>query len=432
MIKEKNKLKNKNNDIKVEIIPSSEYALKDGETHLYVQFKLEAIEKIITSTERVALNLGVVLDRSGSMGGNKIDKAKKAVEFIIENMSKTDVFSLVIYDDIIETLIPASQLTDKTTIMNKVKRITARNMTDLHGGMMEGVKQVTNNKKLEFRNVCLLLSDGLANVGVTSKIKVAQAAKGAHENEGVTISTFGIGDDFDEDMLVGIADAASGEFYYIKTADDIPAFIEQEFQGLLETIASNIQVKLNLAEGVRLQRILGMPLDEQQSKTLKLGDLRTGNDRMIILDLLVPANKSDSKEDIVNFELSWIPTHSDLPQILQTHSCPVSYTSNEELIASENQQVLDNVAILETALIREKAIQLADQGRFKDAQDIMGTQQTVLRGRMSLEGASEKLESIVAENEDLLSQALTEREYTKASRKLASSMTYNLRKQRKK
>ena len=406
--------------------------MKDGETHLYVQLKLEAIEEIVTSTERSALNLGVVLDRSGSMGGNKIEKAKKAVEFIIENMSKTDVFSLVIYDDVIETLIPASQLTDKTAILNKLKQITARNMTDLHGGMMEGVKQVTRSKNLEFRNVCLLLSDGLANVGVTSKLKVAQAAKSAYDNEGVTISTFGIGDDFDEDMLVGIADAASGESYYIQTADDIPTFIEKEFQGLLETIASSIQVKLNLAKGVKLQRILGMPLDEQQSDILKLGDLRTGNERMIILDLLVPANQSDTKNNIVSFELSWIPTQIDLPQILQTHSCSVTYTSNEDFIALENQEVLDNVAILETALIREKAIQLADLGKFKEAQKIIGTQQTVLRGRMALEGASEELESIVAENEDLLSQALTEKEYTKASRKMASYMAYDLRKQRKK
>ncbi|MHA2109387.1 MAG: hypothetical protein ACW99R_16905, partial [Candidatus Hodarchaeales archaeon] len=82
--------------VKIGVSPSSEYALESGETHLYAQLELEALEEIIETKERVQLNLSVVLDRSGSMGGSKIDKAKKAVEFIVENLSKSDIFSLVI------------------------------------------------------------------------------------------------------------------------------------------------------------------------------------------------------------------------------------------------------------------------------------------------------------------------------------------------
>ncbi len=165
-----------NNGIKIDITPSSEYALTKGETHLYVQLKLQALEEVLTTDERVPLNLGVVLDRSGSMGGSKIEKAKKAVEYIVENLTKTDIFSLVIYDDKIDTLIPANRLSEKATALNKIRNITARNMTDLHGGMMEGVKQIIRNKEAEYRNVEFLLSDGLANKGITSKSKIASSA----------------------------------------------------------------------------------------------------------------------------------------------------------------------------------------------------------------------------------------------------------------
>jgi Ca-activated chloride channel family protein len=419
------------NGIKIDITPSSEYALTKGETHLYVQLKLQAIEEVLTTDERVPLNLGVVLDRSGSMGGSKIEKAKKAVEYIVENLTKTDIFSLVIYDDRIDTLIPAGKMSEKSTAYNKIRNITARNMTDLHGGMMEGVKQIIKNKNIEYRNVEFLLSDGLANKGITSKSKIALSAKNTNDNEGVVISTFGIGDDFDEDMLVGISDASSGEFYYIESADDIPKFIEKEFKGLLETIASSIQVNLELADNVMLKRILGVSIDEQRHKSLKLGDLRSGNDRLLILDLLVPSSKLDLKKELVSFDLEWIPTQSDVERIEQKYSCHITYTDNEELLSSENQEILDNVAILETALIREEAIQLADRGEFEEAKNLILGQQSVLRSRSSLEGASAELGKLMASNKVILDETLDEQAYDKASRKRFYSMSYLGRKQRK-
>ncbi|MHA1978011.1 MAG: vWA domain-containing protein [Candidatus Hodarchaeales archaeon] len=420
------------NNVKIGVSPSSEYALESGETHLYAQLELEALEEIVETEERTALNLSVVLDRSGSMGGSKIEKAKKAVEFIIENLSKSDIFSLVIYDDVIETIIPANKISEKTSILAKVRSITARNMTDLHDGMMEGVKQVRLNTKLEYRNVVLLLSDGLANVGITAKDQVAKSAKDVQDKHGITISTFGIGDDFDEDMLISIADAASGEFYYIKSADDIPAFIEKEFKGLLATIASNIQVRVEPAEGVRIQRILGMSLADQNLQPLKLGDLRAGNNRLIILDIMLPSGKLDSHQDIVNFRVEWIPSQSGLEKVSQQYSCSVTFTNKDELLASENQKVLDNVVILETALIREEALHLADKGQFSDAQKLVTTQQSKLRYRANLSGASPKLESVFEENEALLSDTLSDKMYTRSSRKFASDRMYSLRKQRKK
>ncbi len=417
--------------VKIGVSPSSEYALESGETHLYAQLELEALEEIIETEERVQLNLSVVLDRSGSMGGSKIDKAKKAVEFIVENLSKSDIFSLVIYDDIIETIVPAGKLTEKASILAKVKSVTARNMTNLHDGMMEGVKQVELNTNLEYRNVVLLLSDGLANVGITSKRQIALSAKNTHDTDGITISTFGIGDDFDEDMLVSIADSASGEFYYIESADDIPKFIEKEFKGLLATVASNIKVKVEPAEGVRIQRILGVSLEDQNIQPLKLGDLRSGNNRLIILDLMLSSGKPNSQREIVNFKVEWIPVQFGVEKIVQQYPCAVTFTNDEELLATENQKVLDNVVILETALIREEAIHLADRGQFSEAQKLVSEQQSKLRYRADLVGASPKLESVFEENKELLSKTLAKSLYTKGSRKMASSMMYSLRKQRK-
>ena len=423
---------NKTTDnVTIRVSPSSEYALTSGETHLYAQLELEALETIVETENRSALNLSVVLDRSGSMGGSKIEKAKKAVEFIIENLSKADIFSLVIYDDIVETIIPADTIKEKASLLAKVRGITARNMTDLHDGMMEGVKQVRQNTKLEYRNVVLLLSDGLANVGVTGKDQVAKSAKKVNDKFGITISTFGIGDDFDEDMLVSIADAASGEFYYIKSADDIPSFIEKEFQGLLMTVASNIKLSVIPAQGVSIQRILGVSLEDQKLQTFKLGDLRSGNNRLILLDLMISSGKPEAKEEIVKFKVEWVSTQLDSIKVRNQYPCYVTYTDNEDLLATENQKVLDNVVLLETALIREEVIHLADRGEFSKAKELIKTQQSKLKSRSALPGSSPELESLLEENKLLLSNTLSEDFYTKSARKYVSSRSYVMRKQRK-
>jgi Ca-activated chloride channel family protein len=271
-----------NNDIIIEVTPSSPYALATGETHLYIQLKLVGKE-IKTETLRTNLNLGVVLDRSGSMHGSKLQKAKEAVEFIVNNLTNQDVFAFTVYDHRVNTIIPSAKLANKASIINKLRSVRDRGRTNLHGGLMEGVKQVDSAKHLEYRNIALLLSDGLANEGITDRSRICESVKSIYEG-GIGVSTFGVGDDFDEDLLVNIADAAGGSFYFIETADDIPKFIEQEFKGLLATSAYNLEVTWEGLEGIKLQRVLGVPYEDRLSSRTKLGDLRSNNEIIIILE----------------------------------------------------------------------------------------------------------------------------------------------------
>ncbi|MHA1974110.1 MAG: VWA domain-containing protein [Candidatus Hodarchaeales archaeon] len=419
----------KDGNLKIKLEPSNKYALTQGDTRMYLMLKLEAPE-IEPVEGRVPFNLGVVLDRSGSMGGKKIEKAKKAVEIIIENLLRTDIFSLVIYDDIIETIVPAAKIKDKFSILKRLEQVTARSMTNLHGGMLEGAKQIESNKSLEYKNIMFLLSDGLANVGITDRSQMRKEAKRINMDHGITISTFGIGDDFDEDMMVGIADAASGEFYYIQNADEIPKYIENEFKGLLQTVASSIQVgKLNLAKGVKLNRILGVGFEDQTKTSHNLGDLRSSGERIIIFDLTVPGGKNDTSEQILSFEISYID--SNLDRISREDSFEVLFTDNEELLTTENQRVLDYVALLETAYVREEALLDADRGDFKSARAKIAAQQEKLKHRASKPGSLAQINEIMAQNVGFLENTLQKQMYSKASRKTMKSASYELRKQRK-
>lgn len=415
-------------DIKIEVTPSSLYALANGDTHLYIQLKLTGKE-IQASGSRTNLNLGVILDRSGSMHGSKLQKAKEAVEFVVNNLSNEDVFALTIYDHRVDTIIQSAKIANRTSIINQLRSVRSRGRTNLHGGIMEGAKQVESAKHLEYRNVELLLSDGLANEGITDRGRIRESVTDIYEG-GIGISTFGVGDDFDEDLMVNIADAAGGSFYFIETADDIPKFIEQEFQGLLATAAYNIEVEWQKTEGVQIRRALGVPYKDRSSNSSKMGDLRSGNESLVILDVTIPpAEAQESEIEAITFNVRWIPRSGPTRPVQSKIPCNITYTSDEKLLATENDQVLENVHILEAAFVQYDVMEMADQGNFSGAQHIMQVFQEKLDRQISQTGSA-NLQRVQEQNKQILDGVLSEDKYTKSARKKLRSTMYDLRKRR--
>ena len=294
---------------------------------------------------------------------------------------------------------------------------------------MEGSKQVESHKHLEYRNVVMLLSDGLANEGIIDQVRICESVKLIYDG-GISISTFGVGEDFDEDMLVDIADNAGGSFYFIATADDIPKFIEQEFQGLLATSAYNIEVAWKGMEGVKLRRVLGVPYEDRLASNTKLGDLRSGNDRLLILDVVLPPIKTEVvEEEILNFDIKWTPRTGPTIPSQSKVVCKIKYTTDENLLATENEDVLENVHMLEAAFVQYQAMELADQGDFSGAQQTMHSFQQKLGQRVAQSGSSQ-LKKVQEINEQMMEEVLSEKNYSKKSRKDLRSTMYSLRKQR--
>ena len=413
---------------KLEVTPSSPYALASGNTHLFVQLKITGTSFNQTK-QRNFLNLGIVLDRSGSMRGEKLQKAKEAVEFIVKNLTKTDIFSLTVYDHLVENLIASGVLTSQTLVISKIRNIRDRGRTNLYGGILEGVNQVEMGKNKEFRNIILLLTDGLANEGITDKLRIKSGVEEIY-NEGIGISTFGVGEDFDEDLLVTIADSAGGTYYFIETADDIPKYIAQEFEGLLDTVAYNLEVHWKGIEGLKINRVLGVPYESRFSNSTKLGDLQSEKEIILIFDVIIPPKTlKDSKQKILDFTISWIPTNG-LPKEEKFHSiCEIIYTEDEELLSQELDEIIENAHLLEAVFIHQEVIDFADQGQFSNAQKTMNHFQQKLQERIVKTGGSQILEKLQSTNARILSDMLNEESYSKLNRKKMTSTMYSIRKQ---
>jgi Ca-activated chloride channel family protein len=240
--------------------------------------------------ERAAVNLAFVIDRSGSMSGAKLALAKQAVEAAIARLDDRDRFSIVAYDDVIETVVdstPASAEARRNAIA-RLAAVDARGSTDLGGGWFRGCEQVATHLSTEGIDRVLLLTDGLANRGITDATELAHHAAELRAR-GVSTTTFGVGNDFDEALLQAMADSGGGHFYFVADAAQIPDHIASEVGETLEVVARDAELEILAGEGVEVESISPHRLDGRGTRSIvALGDLVSDQVVDVVLRLTFP------------------------------------------------------------------------------------------------------------------------------------------------
>lgn len=175
--------------------------------YLLVELKGNAV----IHTNRAPINVGLVLDRSGSMSGQPLAHSLKACQYVTDQMGEGDLLSMVAFDDEVETIFPPEKVIYKDGMKSKIAAIEPGGATNLSGGLPLGAQFVTDAKQDGMVNRVLLLSDGHANEGITDRGKLSRIAK-EYQSMGIGISTLGVGHRFDEELMEAIADGGGGNF----------------------------------------------------------------------------------------------------------------------------------------------------------------------------------------------------------------------------
>lgn len=254
-------------------------------THRSERFVLVELEAPAAAQKptRDPVNLAFVLDRSGSMSGRKLDLAKRAIETAVDRLLPSDRFAIVCYDDRIDTVVEGTNASReaKTNAVERLRTIDARGSTDLGGGYLRGAEQVAlgmtaagdGGPAQPSINRVLLLTDGLANQGITEPAELTRHASELRAR-GVTTTTFGVGEDFDEALLQSMADAGGGHFYFIGNAAQIQDLIASEVGELLQVVARDVNLVITAPDGLEPRTITPYPIERHGSRHhLLLGDL---------------------------------------------------------------------------------------------------------------------------------------------------------------
>lgn len=227
-------------------------------------------------------NVALVLDRSGSMRGRPLDFAREGASLAIGLLRDGDRFSVVAYDDRVDVVVPSGPATEaaRRAARESLAQVFARGSTDLHGGWLQGCEEVARGMSEGSESRCLLLTDGLANQGVTDAGEIAKHA-GELLRRGIVTSTFGLGDGFDEVLLQRMAEAGGGNAYWVREPSQIGPAMEAELGDSLEVVARNAEL---VVEGRGVAEVLvpgvgRLPRDGEGRFRHRLGSLSGGQVR---------------------------------------------------------------------------------------------------------------------------------------------------------
>lgn len=320
-------------------------------------------------SRRPKLNLSLVLDRSGSMEGEKMVRAREATSYCIDQLLPTDRLSVVIFDNVIEVLIPSQLAENKAQLKNLVREVYARNSTALHEAWVRGGLQVSEQLTDGAVNRVVLITDGLANEGLTNVDQIVSQVRGLSER-GVSTSTIGIGDDFNEDLLVPMATAGGGNSWHVKTPDDMQRIFAVELEGLIAQIAHTVTLGLVPADGVRLSDMLN---DFELGETGRyiLPNLQSGSPIDVVVQLRVPAQAEGTKMRLLDLRLGYTPQEMRSAEVLK-QVFEVEYVSEQEVESLPvNHEVVKAVQMLMNARARAEAIRLMDRGDYAGSRHVL-------------------------------------------------------------
>ena len=241
--------------------------------------------------DRAPLSLAVVLDTSGSMEGEKMDQAQNSVIRLIGEMRDDDEITVVRYSDSAEVVQPLARVGDvRGSLIERVRRLTAGGGTAIPSGLSRGLRELSNASSGRVRRV-VLVSDGLD----ATRQEAERLASNSFER-GVTVSSLGVGLDFDESYMNGVAHSGHGNFGFVKDGAALSAFLERELKETAATTLEGAEVAFDLPRGVSFVRATGADARiVGDSLHLKIGSLFSGDDRRVIVELTSTLGAGDAR-----------------------------------------------------------------------------------------------------------------------------------------
>lgn len=410
--------------LQIKLVPDRSAFVRNQPQEVVVKIDLSALAEKTKKT-RTPLNLAVVMDKSGSMTGAKLEKTKQAAMQLVDRLAADDVFSLVTFSDRAQVVVPAQKAADKDRLKAKIQRIQADGSTALFDGVKLGADQITEYLSGKRINRVILLSDGLANVGPSSPRELRRLGSDLAE-KGITTTTIGVGDDYNEDLMAGLAEAGDANYYYVKDTEKLADIFAKELGEMISVAVRDVRIQIICPEGVKPIGFIGRGEKfNGQRATITLSQFSGGQNRTLFLRCQVNGSQTEVARVNVNYRDEYAggdeQSAESVVRIVLTDDASVSEKS-------VNHEVAAQKVIMLAAVARDEATAEADAGNYQRAAQILATQNAAMTTVYA--SASPALQSQIkseTQNLDSFQKQLEGGRFDSAARKSIQSQSYNMR-----
>lgn len=312
---------------------------------------------------QLPLNLCLVIDRSTSMRGDRLDKIKAGASLLVEKLSTEDVLSIVSFSDRAEVVLPASRVRNKTPVLSRIRNVTASGGTEIYQGLNAGLKEMRKADLSKHINHIILLTDGHTYGDEAACLLLAQQAAESR----VGISGFGMGAEWNDQFLDRLVSPSGGHSMYVETPSQIVQELQQRIQSLGSVYAQNLRlVTTQFPAGIRLQyglkfRPFAQPLPDNKGE-LVLGTVEGRSPLVFLLELIMEGMSAGTK---LNLPFTF---HADIPsEGLINHPFTIQFPLiivGEEVTVTPHPQLVEAVRVLNMYRMNEKAWQEVEAGQI--------------------------------------------------------------------
>jgi ADP-ribosyl-[dinitrogen reductase] hydrolase len=339
--------------------------------------------------ERHPLNLALVLDRSGSMHGSKLEYVKLAAAHVLDLLGPSDRVALTAYDNEITCISESTLLSPeiRQDLKRRIHELRAGGSTYLSGGWLEGCKQVAEHLNEQSGQVdrTLLLTDGQANEGIQDVEELAVHARALYQR-GVSTSTFGVGQGFHEQLLEVMANSGGGNFTYIVSPLDIPDVFAREFGELMDITARDVEIELIPPQDMRVNLLGSWRSETTGSQTVRvlLGSLCAGQEKHIFFDLELPPGAED-QQIVLGVK---VRGRAESGEIIESRAELTFTHANPEAVLAHlaDQDLLARAALARVSHVSSKSLEMERKGQAAPAAAML--KKAIQENRSHLDEAS--------------------------------------------
>jgi Ca-activated chloride channel family protein len=358
-----------------------------GEVWLQIGLQARGSE----NESRTPLNLALVLDCSGSMGDRgKMAYLKQSLMVFLESLQPDDLVAIVAYSDSAWVVRKAQPVGDGAWIRRTIERLVPGGSTNLHDGMMLGFEEVDRNFDVRRNNRVILLTDGIANVGVIDPDRIAAEAL-SYNQDGIYLSTIGLGLDMNDQLLSTLARQGRGAYHFVDSAQEMDKVFRVEVEGLVERVANDVWVSIKPASGVQLTSVTGFEGSPPSGGAeIVLQDMGAGDSQVLMARLQVSPSALGARP-LAEVTLSYSDVFAQRSREIS------NWVSAQALDMGSYDPFADievrrNATIVLMAEALKVIDQLFNEGRYEEAWEIAYGMECELRTMAALAGDPQMVE----------------------------------------